>query len=256
MTATETTSAGEWVPFQSAPDADPFMGFGRAEFLYCMLAELTPRAVETASKMGIADDEMNDAVRMVAGSSLYAQGFLDTLDGETYVPVKEAALISRASTLAEGWITLGAVGDDAGDALIGIIAGDALLLVGPGPFDGFVVSMVPGGEQLLDVVGAMVASRLDATEPGGPPSFVSVERPSGDVSLMFVRRHPTEADAFEVALGDNTKEKPPILPGAKTGDDVDELLAGMLGVDPESGAPLVAETAQDAREGDSGPLGG
>lgn len=232
----------EWTPFASSVDAEPGMGFGRAELLYALLADPQPTAVRTAARLGYAETEVDDGVRLIGASALFAQGLLVSDDGDTFVPVREAALVSRAACTASAWITLGAVGDDAGEMLLGLVCDDALLLIGPGLLGGWVVALVPAGEHLLDVVGALLAGRLDASEPGGAPVAMNVAPTDADdaaSSTLFIRRHPTTTDAFEVASGRGTASAPPILPGAKTGDEVDSLLAEALGIDPDTGVPLV-----------------
>lgn len=217
----------------------PFVGFGRAELLYALLAEVNERAVETAAKLGYAGEEINDNTRFVGGSSLFAQGYLVTEDGETFLPVREAALISRAATTLDAWITFGAVAGDDSDLMLGLVVDDALLVIAPGPLDGFVIAMTEAGDELLDVIGGMLSTRLERTTPGGTPVVLNVERPGTESTTLFVRRHPENADAFDVALGEGSTTTPPVIPGAHSGDDVDELIAGMLGVDPSTGAGLV-----------------
>lgn len=243
MTATNTPAEGAgapnsqdvWTPFQEGDE--PTMGFGRAELLYALLAEPTEIAMQTVVKLGYAEEEVVENTRLVGGSSLFAQGQLVTEDGETFLPVHEAALVGRAAATVTAWITLGAATDGAGEALLGLVAQDSLLLIAPGPLESFVVTLVPAGDQLLDVVGSMLSARLETTEAGGTPVFLNVEFVGEQSSTMFIRRHATESDAFEVAIGEGTTEKPPILPGAKTGDQVDEFIADMLGVDPDTGEP-------------------
>ncbi|GGA73143.1 hypothetical protein GCM10011490_24960 [Pseudoclavibacter endophyticus] len=234
------TTPREWVPFSTDGGDEPTMGFGRAELLYALLAQPTPTAVQTAQKLGYAEIEVNDNTRLVGGSSLFAQGQLVTTDGETFLPVREAALLSRAAERLEAWITLGAIGDDAGEAMIGLAVDDALILIAPAPLGSFIVTLVPGGEHLLDVIGGMLAARLEAAAPGGDPVFLNVEYVDEQSSTMFVRRHPDDEAGFEVALGEGTESKPPILDGVQSGDDVDEFIADMLGVDAETGLPLEA----------------
>ena len=224
-----------WVPFHDARTDEPFLAFGRAELLYAVLADPRPTAVETAARLGVDDAEINDATRIFGASSLFAQGLLVTDDGATFLPVREAALLSRAAGTLDAWITIGRVGAD--DAMLGLLADDACLLIAQGPLRGFVVSMVPA-DRLLDTVGELVAGRLAAEGELRTPMYVLRERPDGTARVVFVRPSATDPDAFEVAVGERLDEKPPVLPGAKTGDEVDEVLAAVLGVDPRTGAPV------------------
>ncbi|MGO2111849.1 MAG: hypothetical protein ACTH31_09565 [Pseudoclavibacter sp.] len=238
MTIPET-----WVPFSAEGSDEPTMGFGRAELLYALLAQPTENALRTAQKLGYAEDEVNDNTRIIGGSSLFAQGQLVSTDGETFVPVLESALLARATEKLEAWITLGAATDQVGDTMIGLAVDDALILIAPGMLGGFVVTMVPGGEHLLDVVGGMLSARLETMEQGGAPVFLNVEYVGETSSTMFVRRHPDDETGFEVALGEGADSKPPILDGVQSGDDVDEFIADMLGVDVETGEPIDDLTA-------------
>lgn len=236
MTTTATASAGaidpDWVPFRDERTDAAFLPFGRAELLYALLADPQPSAVETAARLGIADDEINDATRIFGASTLYAQGQLVTEDGETFVPVREAALLSRAASLLDAWITIGRIGFD--DAILGLLVDDACILIAEGPLRGFAASMVPA-DRLLDAIGQIVEGRLDAEQGATSPVYVLREDRAGTAGVLFVRPHPAEPDAFEAAVGTTLDSKPPILPGAKSPDEVDELLAGVLGVDPDTG---------------------
>lgn len=232
-TSDAALGADVWEPFRA--NGAPFTGFGRAELLYALLAEVTPTALETAAKLGYSEEEINDNTRFVGGSSLFAQGLLVTDDGETFVPVHEAALVSRAATMLEAWLTFGAVAGEHSDLMLGLVVDDALLVIAPGPLDGFAVTMAQSGDDLLDVVGSMLSTRLENTDRGGIPVVLNHERPGEPSTTMFVRRHPTDPEHFEVALGEGSTNTPPVLPGMKSGDDVDEIIAGVLGVDPETG---------------------
>ena len=231
------TAAPHWQPFTGADATEEgIIRFGVAEFLYLLLAERTESGLISAEKYAIDEQLANDRVRFAGASGLVSRGYLETRDGNVFVPQGEAALIAHAANHAEAWITVGVLSDEADDVLVGMLSAGMLVVAAPDALQSFGVTMVPAGDRLLDVVGMLVEGRLDT--PKGVV-FVEVEfAGEGRSRVLFVRHHALLRDAYEVALGERTRERPPILPEPQSDEQLDALLAELLRVDAETGAPV------------------
>lgn len=229
MSTVDPATGTDWVPFES-DTGEPALRLGRAELLTALLQQPEPAAVRTARKLGFADAEFDDAVRLIGSSALFARGLLVSDDGDRFVPVREAALIARAAATVERWISIGDVRERATLRVLGIESRDAVLLVAHEPHGVAAVSLVAGDDSTAEVVAGLLADLVAR----GERAFATVERPEDpEPRVLLVRRAPGTTDGFEVAVGRGRTRKPPFLPGAQSPDDlrglVDEVLVAATG---------------------------
>lgn len=205
------------------------IAFGAAEYLYLLAAYGDAGANRSVIASGIDGSLVNDRVRMSGASSLVARGWLESPDGETLVPVREAAAIALAASRAELWVR-GALLADGGDALGTFVITRALdleLLAVGGPAGSWAVGAVDGDIGAAGAVAELLDDHLAAVPDGAV--FLNVERADATPSATaFFRRAPS-GSGFEVARGTGTDVAPTVQPHALDASELEALLLALIG---------------------------
>lgn len=250
MSTTEPQTTGE----EGASAADllrpevnaDFIGLGFGEMVYLTLFSQNDTAMRSLEHLRLDDRILNDDVQMAAVSSLYARGYLETTDGENFRPAAGGAAITYALGTATVWISVAFLAGDASDSLMIVLGEEVPLLLTQRIMGSYYVTFLEPGFDQLELLWSVIERQLEQ-EPASTV-FINIdhndESPS---STIFVRQHvetagvtPPAPDGtpmqFDVAMGEGLESSPPLLPGAKSEEDVDALLEAALRLEPREAA--------------------
>lgn len=248
MTTTDTP--GTDAPFASGdtdalrPEANAdFIGLGFGEMVFLTVFPRTETATRSLEHLRLDQQVLTDDVQLAAVSSLYARGYLETTDGENFQPAAGGAAITYALGTAKTWISVAFLAGETSDSLMIVLGEEVPLLVTQRIMGSFYVTFLDPEFDQLEMLWSVIERQFER-EPASTV-FINIDHNDDTPSsTIFVRQHVgTEGDVptaptddtpmrFDVAMGEGLDESPPLLPGAKSEDEVDAMLAAALRIEP------------------------